>query len=252
MTTLLMSSVIASSGVASPSSAYDIFGPSDSGIVLDPSDFDTMWTDAGKTVRPTGHGDRIYHIEDARGSGIEFSAPSDTRRPYLYQDVDGFWYLYFDFNQGMAYPGLALDFAQLSVFVNVYCQSGADTLIARGHNTYHQNPYFRWSIWPSSFSWESRLNGSGRSPSSGYLPLSEFRSIGVITSQSRFYSNLDNMVVGSGVDPITYPNSGSVLLGMNASQDERIRARMYGVVIIDRDMTLEEATVFHGWQNPGA
>lgn len=250
MMPLLISSVSASSIVASTYSAYDIFGPSDLGVILDPSNFNTMWTNAGKTVRPTGHGDRIYHIEDARGSGIEFSASSDTRRPYLYQDVNGFWYLFFDFDQGMGYDGLALDFAKLSVFVNVYCQSGNSTLIGRGHNTFHQSPYFRWAIWPTGYSWESRFNGVGRSPPTGYLPISVVQSIGIITSQSRFYSNLNNTVVGSGVNPITYPNSGRVLLGMNPSEGERIRARMYGTMIINRDMTPEEANMFYRWQNP--
>lgn len=227
--------------------------PGTYGVVLDPSLLSTMWQDAAKTTPVTTDGDPIGAMEDALGSGLTFTPnqPSDSPtwrynsgRPYI--EFSGG-------NDNLKYMGGDLYYPQPTAFVRVLPTSGSRSIFHSPQSpSSHSSPYFRWSIWgPGGGSrLVTRWNGSERTNGvNGAFPVGNESCVGISPSDGKLFAN-GATYTSSIVDPITYPNSGGVWMGVNSSYGEDFYGNIYGAVLFNRAPTESEITLINEWNAP--
>jgi len=73
-----------------------LFSAGEQGILLDPSDFSTLFQDSAGTTPVTAVGQPVGKILDKSGRGNHASQTTSASRPTLQQDSNGMYYLSFD------------------------------------------------------------------------------------------------------------------------------------------------------------
>ena len=72
-----------------------LFASGERGLLLDPSDFSSLFQDIAGTTPVTAVGQYVGKILDKSGNANHLAAPADANRPILQQDSDGKYYLQF-------------------------------------------------------------------------------------------------------------------------------------------------------------
>lgn len=226
--------------------------PGTNGIILDPSVLSSMWQDAAKTIPVTTDGNPVRAIEDALGSGLTFTPNNPIDSP-VWRYNSGRPYLEFNkSNCNLKYMGVGLNYPQPAVFARVLPTSSGRVIIQSPQSpTSHIGPYARWSLWGPLFNQlVTRWNGSERTNGvNNTFSVGVEACVGISPSNGKLFIN-GTSYSSSAVNPITYPNSGGVWIGVNPNYDEDFYGRIYGTVLFNRAPTESEVTLINGWNSP--
>lgn len=222
-----------------------IFSGGTLGFVLDPTMKSTLWQDTAKTIPVSVDNDPVRVVTDAIGGTIEFEAVDDSVRP-IWRENGGKSYLEFTGINSLDHSGTQLNYSSISVHVRANSLSDGRVIVAWPHAASHSSPYFRVSMYHGIADInESRLNGIPYSAGVVYGALNK-KMVGVSSETGKFW--IDGVSSNAGIqDPITYPNSRGVIIGSNVGGGEKFFGRMYGLVIIDRSTTSDDANLLNTW-----